>query len=225
MKLWNVLKRSLTVTSCLFRRRVHFFSGRCCRWMFWSGSDWLFTWIPPTLTDCCVDLCWIHFHTFLPGKIDFFCVNGIEWGLGGTRSVKWISAGPLALFACGRMNELISSRCVSWIYSHLALWYPTSMGLLQVNDQLCEGPFARNMNSVKTSVGSRCSCHWAAHVWAVWPWRISFWLSTYHKDSNVPKPRTILLLIQVGETLDPQINIIACCWKWTMIFFSYKIIS
>lgn len=39
-----------------------------------------------------------------------------------------VPAGLLVPVAGGRMNELICSHCVSWIYSHTALWYPTSMG-------------------------------------------------------------------------------------------------
>lgn len=110
-----------------------------------------------TLTFYCVDLYRTNFHTFLAKKMNLeMCV----WAqnVKNSPSVEQIPTGLLVPIARGRMNELICSHCASLdILTHAALISYIN-GLLQVNDQLCEGPFARNMDSVKTSWESRCCC-------------------------------------------------------------------
>lgn len=66
----------------------------------------------------------------------------------------------------------MQSLCQLDILTHAAVISHIN-GLLQVNDQLCEGPFARNMDSVKMSLESRCCSYWAAHNPPIWLWRIS----------------------------------------------------
>lgn len=130
-------------------------------------------------------------------------------------SAEEIPAGPCSI-ACGRMNELICSHCASWIYSHThAALISYINGLLQVNDHLCEGPFARNMDGVKTGWESRCCCHWVAHNPAIWLWRISFGSALSQRPDS---KETQIYSSAVVTILDPLITVFS-----TRPYFSYCI--